>query len=200
MTTPASVLDAVVSALRAALEPVSPGLDAQTVDVRATDDLSVDVGDVVTLRAPAVIVSVTTFGEVGRDLGPLTVDMSFVARCYARVPSGPSAPSDTRGDVAMNLAALVAQTVEGNGIWAAPDGAPVVIQRATALRVQNATTRPVVQRGHALWTVTWAQLVELTRADEAALLHAFRTLQIGIGGTLAEPGDSATIELEGLQI
>lgn len=197
MTQPAQVLDAIVRTLKGELEPPSPGLEAQTVDVRSVDDLSVDVFDTKTFRAPAVVVSATSMGQVGRDLGPLTVEMTFVARCYARSPTGPVSPGDSRGDVAMNLAALVAQTVEARGIWVDSGGAPAVVARATGLRVANQTTRPVAERGHALWTVTWSQQVELTSADQSALFHAFRTLDVGIGGDVDDPDERATMTLEG---
>lgn len=197
MTQPSAVLDAVARTLRAALQPATPGPEAQPVDVRVTDHMLDDVRDVITFRAPAVVLSCVGMGEADRSLGPLSANLQMVARCYARLPAGPTKVDDTPGDVAMNLAALVAQLVEGAS-WKAMDGTALNIMRPGAIRIQNRSVEPIMQGGYAMWSVSWSQRIELTTADQTAALHAFRTLHIDIAlGGADVPTESLTMPLEG---
>lgn len=183
MTQPSALLDAIITELSAVLAPVI---------VRQTDDLSDDVSEQQTFRAPAVVVTCTGLTDMDRDTGALSVSAQLVARCYARLAGG----GGSRGDVAMNLAAVVAQQVEGR-IWGQAAGAPIATMRAQRIAVRNRTSREMMDRGVALWTVSWTQLIELGEPDAGAILHAFRTLHVTMGGTAQEPHAAATLELEG---
>ncbi len=196
MTQPSEVLDAVARTLRSALQPATAGGDAQPVDVRITDHMLDDVRDVVTFRAPAVILSATGMGETDLSLGTLTADLQITARCYARLPAGPTKVDDTPSDVAMNLAALVATLVDG-ALWRTPGGQPLNVQRPARIRIQNRSVEGVIQSGYAMWSVAWSQRIELTRADTTAALHAFKTLHVELELGPDAPDKALTVNLPG---
>lgn len=197
MTAPSAVLDAVARTLRTALQPAVPGPDAQPVDVVITDHMLDDVRDVVTFRAPAVVLSATGMGEADDSLGPLTADLMITARCYARLPAGPTQVDDTPSDVAMNLAALVATLVDG-AQWRATDGTQLNVMRPSRIRIQNRSVEAIMQGGHAMWAVSWSQRVALTREDQTAVLHAFKTLHVEIAmGDADVPDQSLTVNMPG---
>lgn len=200
MTQPSRVLEAIAAALRAQLQPglaSDPLEQQQSVDVVVTDHMLDDVSGIVTFRAPAVVLSVTGLPDIGRELGPLSGMLQVVARCYARLPASPGRPPASQGSVAMDLAAAVAQRIDG-AVWHDPEGQELSITRAERVRVSNRTTPAVAAKGHAMWSVTWQQAVELTQLDVAATLHALRTLHFDVLiGDADTPDQSATLELEG---
>lgn len=200
MTQPSELLDAVALRLRTELQPLDPvlsdGSRAQPVDVQVTDRMLDDVADVVTFRAPAVVISCTGLGEADRSLGSLSAPANLVARCYARLPVGPSDTKTSAGDVAMNLAALVAQIVE-EAPFRDADGKDLSIRAPSNVRIMNRTVEAIAQRGHAMWSVTWSQRIELTPRDRTAALHAFKRLHIDIEMQGQAPDQALTIELEG---
>lgn len=200
MTQPSAVLDAIARTFDASFMPPTPpgpSVDAPRVDVLISDLTDEDVSDKHTFSAPAIVVSCTGFGDISTDMGPLFYRAGFVARCYARVPRGPNAPSDSSGDVAMDLAAVVAQSVDTT-IWKDESGAPVVSQRAQHIQVRNRTTKAQQVEGASLWVVTWDQLLEFTVDDLSGVLRSFRHLHITIAmGDADTPDVEAIVELPG---
>jgi hypothetical protein len=190
--TPNKVLDAIAQNLLEMLSPASEPL----VRVLVSDSIDEDVSDSETFQAPAVVLSCTGFGDQSLSAGAMLVDGEMVARCYARLPAGASDARTSRGDVAMNLAALVAQAVEGT-LWTGADGKPVVVRLADRVRVQNRTGRALlVGEGLAMWTVRWVQRFELNGADTAETLRTFKTLfvQWDMGGA-DTPQETELIEV-----
>jgi hypothetical protein len=190
MTQPSLVLDAIAEAMETRL--------GKAIDVRLTDDLTEDLGETLTFRPPAVILSCTRLGDASGDYGSLLVSAQFVARCYARLPAGPRTPKESRGDVAMNLAAAVAQVVDDSPLWLDAQGVALATKRAAGITITNRTTQAIAQRGFAMWVVSWQQLIELTQADVGAALNAFKRLHVEFEmGTSETPDAALTMELEG---
>jgi hypothetical protein len=192
MTLPSQLLDTIRDTLELALTPTSPGapsIDEPLVDVTVSDDQSEDVAEFETLGDPAVVLTCTSFNGLGSLYTPLATSARFFARCYARVSEGPADAQGTRGDVAMNLAALVAMVVERE-LWKA-NGTLLVNKRASDIRVQNRTTRAQLEHGRALWIVAWEQQLELTSRDVAATLRSFKRMNVTI-----KMGDANTPDAE----
>lgn len=194
---PSAVLDAIAQGLLVHLSPKQPGPDAPPIRVLVSDRTDEDVTDTETVGGPALVLSCTGFSDQEIVGGAMIVDADFLVRCYARLPQGPSDAKASRGDVAMNLAALVAQVVSST-MWTGPDGDAVVVRAADRVRVANRTARAQLSGdGHAMWTVRWTQRFELTPVDHAEVLQVLRRLfvQWDLGGETDTPQESELIEV-----
>jgi hypothetical protein len=197
MSAPSLVLDCIARTLDEEFSPPVPTIDQPRVDVMISDLLDEDVSQDQTFSAPAIVLSCLGLGDVSTDKGPGFYRAGYLARCYARVPQGPAAPADSSGDVAMDLAAVVAQIVDST-IWKDDVGQPVVSQRAERITVRNRTSKAALKEGASLWLVTWQQLLEFSPRDVAGLLHSFKHLHITIAmGDADTPDVEADIELPG---
>lgn len=200
MTLPSELLDSIRRTLAAALIPSTPpDIDHPLVDVMISDDISEDVADYETVPDPGIVVSCLGLTDLGAGHSELQARANFIARCYARIAEGPEDLDGSTGDVAMDLAALVALLVE-RSIWvsAGPSVKPLVTKRAENVRVANRTARGKTSKGRALWTVTWSQQVELGQRDEARALHAFRKLNMTIAMGDAQTEDAVLhVEMPG---
>jgi hypothetical protein len=195
MTAPSVVLECIARTLDSTFAPAAPTIDTPRVYVLISDILDENVSQEHTFTAPAIVVSCAGFTELEAETGLYRA--SFLARCYARVPRGPAVPVDSSGDVAMDLAVVVARVVDQT-IWEDESGLPVVARRAERLQVRNRTTRQVHQAEGSLWLVTWEQLLEIAPADLTGILRAFRHLHIQFAmGTADTPDVGAIVELEG---
>jgi hypothetical protein len=200
MTQPAVVLQAIAKQLSTQLQPPNVTVERNAVDVRVTDFMLDDVTEVVTFRAPAVVLSATGLRNVDHEYGPLSGTMDVAARCYARLPNLAAPAPGTRGSVAMDLAAAVAHFIDGN-VYKDVDGSDLNFMRAENVRVQNRTTAQIANRGHAMWLVSFSLRIELTPLDVAATLHQLKTLHFEIGmGDAETPDQALTLELEGAEL
>lgn len=196
MTQPSVMLDAIVSRLAARLQPSLVAPATPNITVRQVDDTAtVDLSEYMTVQSPGVYVTCLSAPELGRDVGPLTVEAQWMARCYARLglpPAEAGKPGSSRGDVAMNLAALVASIVDEE-MWLGLDAKPTAHRAAQRVTLTNRGSRDLATRSLSLWIVTWTQPLELTAPDLTGILHSFRKLNT----TITTTGDEQLLELEG---
>lgn len=198
MTRPSELLEAMRATLELELRPPgAPTLERPLIGVSISDDISEDVAGRETVPDPGVVLSCTGLSGYGDSYSATLVRAEFIARCYARIAEGPDDADGSRGDVAMDLAALVAMIVERT-IWLGPDGKPMVLKRAERIDIHNRTVRGTTSEGRALWVVRWQQQLELTQRDASAALHAFRKLHITYAmGDANTPDEEAHIEMPG---
>jgi hypothetical protein len=197
---PSVLLDRMVELLSQQLQPETPSGDTPKVYVRAVDDSTTDdLSEYTTVPTPSVLLSCIGMPLAGRDTGPVTAEAHFIARCYARLPQKQEGQLVfSRGDVAMNLAALVEMILDSE-VWKDDAGRPVAHSRATKITSRNRGGRALAGRGLSLWLVSWQQLVEITAPDRAAILHSFRELHIDIdmGGEADTQDVDATMNFPG---
>jgi hypothetical protein len=197
---PSILLDRMVELLSTQLQPAIASGDTPRVFVRAVDDTtSDDLSEYTTVPTPSVLLSCLGMPLASRDTGPVTAEAQFVARCYARLPQKQEGQiAISRGDVAMNLAALVEMILDGE-VWKDGAGKPVAHSRATKITSRNRGGRSLAGRGLSLWLVSWQQMVELTAPDRAAILHSFKELHIDVdmGGQSDTADVGATMNFEG---
>lgn len=200
MTQPSKVLDAMVARIRAALEPTSDQLAHGTprVHVGVIDDAGLaDVTEYHTVPVPSVLISCTALPAVPVDYGPMVAEGQFIARCFARSGAHAAGLVRSRGDVAMDLAALVSSLVDEE-VWPDAEGRPTALSRATRVGARNLGARELSGRGLSLWLVSWNQRVELTPLDREGVLRALRRIHLDVdipGGT--SPDAEGDLELEG---
>jgi len=200
MTQPSKVLDAMVARIRAVLEPTNDQLAHGTprVHVGVVDDAGLaDVVEYKTVPVPSVLLSCTALPSVALDYGPTTVEGQFIARCFSRSGASAAGVVQSRGDVAMDLAALVSSLVDEE-VWPDAEGRPTALSRATRLLARNLGARELSGRGLSLWVVSWSQRIELTPLDRDGVLRALRRIHLDMhipGGDA--PDASGDLELEG---
>jgi hypothetical protein len=192
------MLDAIVARLSARV--AGGNALERKVSVRAIDDTVIgDITEYTTVSAPAILVTCLGWPTIDDDAGETPVDITFIARCIARVSDKPEGEDvRSRGDVAMNLAALVTRVVESTELWPDAEGNPTASMRARRTQARNMGSRALSQKNLSMWVVTWTQRVDITGEDEAQLLAPFKHfgIHIAMGGDNT-PETAVELELEG---
>jgi hypothetical protein len=159
MTQPSVVLDAIATNLRTLLGPAA--LDVRVVD----SSLTIEHPDVVAAKSTAVLVACPSF-KVAAEYEPPTATCRFAAVLVVKLPKGSSQAS--RGDVAMDLAALVGSHV-GRENWG------VCASQAEDVRVRNLNSPDM---NIVLWGVEWTQKIQLDAKLNPELLNRLGSIHI----------------------
>jgi hypothetical protein len=176
MSVPSEVVDAIVTTLGTRLAPAS-------VEVRTIEG-PFDVDTTGNLTLPSSACVLVFCSSLPIDAQTYLTDATFYAVCIARTNVGDA----KRGDVAMDLAALVASIVARER-WG------VCFKIPSRVRVAN-EYRPELAKGKGLsaWSVTWTQMVELNK-DENGAVERLKTMTFEheVGG-VDTPDLHATLE------
>lgn len=181
MTQPAAMLDAVAARMRTRLG--SAVAEVRVIDATFADDLT----DYLTVRSPGVLLTCVSIPVVEGGQQPMKVEPTWLAICVARLPRLSQGES-SRGDVAMNLSAVVAMMVERE-MWNGQAN-----RCARRIHCVNEHSKELAQKGVSMWTVTWLQQIEITPADEDDALEELGRIRLTF-----EMGDGQTPDAEAEQ-
>ena len=143
--------------------------------------------DFVTEGSAAVLVTCLDL-PIAHDLQsePPTANGQFAAFCLV---DDNNSPTKSRGDVAMDLAGLVASHVQRER-W---NGTATDI--ASRVRAQNLHNRSFLEKGIGVWVVRWTQPIELTAPSVDGILERLTRIDTTFSmGTADTPDVAHTLE------
>lgn len=164
MSLPSVVLDAIVTRLTTLI-------GSNALSIKAHDgNFGSDQLANITLNVPGILLVCTEMPLVPQDYEPPTAACRFIALCVAKN----GASSKSKGDVAMDLASLVLGHVSRER-WSNN-----CIGQATRVSAVNMTNHMSLDKGTALWAVSWTQNIELTPPDLDSILNRLAEINIDI--------------------
>jgi hypothetical protein len=161
---PSAVMDEIVSVLRTKLGATAQ--EVQTCDSDFGEDGALK--DFLTVADPGVLICCLGMPLVPQDFGPPVAAARFLALCLARVPN--MTAQDSPGDVAMDLAAMVAGIVDGER-WNNK-----AVGRATKVTPHNENALKTKLKGVSVWSVAWQQNIEIQTATVAPTFNNLRRI------------------------